>query len=95
MATGLRTIDAFFETELRSLLHFKQIDTLYMAGVETNVCVLFTACSALSNGFNTSILVERVTTSQMEVHESALQSIEIAQGRLMSTPDFLTLLEQW
>ena len=89
------TFDAFFETELRGFLRFKQIETLYVAGVETNVCVLFTACSALSNGFNTSILVECVTTSHIEVHETALQIIAIAQGRLMSTPDFLALLEQW
>ena len=89
------TFDAFFETELRGFLRFKRIDTLYVAGVETNVCVLFTACSALSNGFNTSILVECVTTSQMHTHETALQIIEIAHGRLMSTPDFLALLEQW
>jgi nicotinamidase-related amidase len=66
-----------------------------VAGIETNVCVLFTACSALSNGFNTIILAECVTTSHMDVHEKALQIIEIAQGRLMSTPDFLTLLEKW
>ena len=88
------TFDAFFETELRGFLRFKQIDTLYVAGVETNVCVLFTACSALSNGFNTSILAECVTTSQMDIHEKALQIIEIAQGRLMSKQDFLTLLER-
>jgi nicotinamidase-related amidase len=88
------TFDAFFETELRGFLRFKGIDTLYVAGVETNVCVLFTACSALSNGFNTSILAECVTTSRLEVHEHALRIIEIAQGRLMSTPDFLTLLEK-
>jgi nicotinamidase-related amidase len=57
------------------------------------VCVLFTACSALSNGFDTVILAECVTTSQPEVHEAALQIIEIAKGRRMSTQDFLTLLE--
>jgi nicotinamidase-related amidase len=89
------TFDAFFETELRGFLRFKQIDTLYVAGVETNVCVLFTACSALSNGFNTIILVECVITSQMDVHEKALQIIELAKGRLMSTQDFLTLLERY
>jgi nicotinamidase-related amidase len=86
------TFDAFFETELRGFLRCKQIDTLYVAGIETNVCVLFTACSALSNGFNTIILAECVTTSHMDVHEKALQIIEIAQGRLMSKQDFLTLL---
>jgi len=88
------TFDAFFETELRGFLRFKQIDTLYVAGVETNVCVLFTACSALSNGFSTIILAECVTTSHTEVHEKALQIIEIAKGELMLTQDFLTLLER-
>ena len=88
------TFDAFFETELRGLLRFKHIDTVYIAGVETNVCVLFTACSALSNGFNTIILAECVTTSQIDVHEQTLRIIEMAQGRLMSTRDFLTLLER-
>jgi nicotinamidase-related amidase len=88
------TFDAFFETELRGFLRFRQIETLYVAGIETNVCVLFTACSALSNGFDTVILAECVTTSQADVHETALQIIEIAKGRRMSTQDFLTLLER-
>ncbi len=87
------TFDAFFETALRGFLRCRQIETLYVAGIETNVCVLFTACSALSNGFDTVILAECVTTSQTDVHETALQIIEIAKGRRMSTQDFLTLLE--
>jgi len=86
------TFDAFFATELRDFLRCRQIETLYVAGLETNVCVLFTACSALSNGFDTVILAECVTTSQPEVHEPALQIIEIAKGRRRSTQDFLTWL---
>jgi nicotinamidase-related amidase len=88
------TFDAFFETELCGFLRLRQIETLYVAGLETNVCVLFTACSALSHGFDTVILAECVTTSQPDVHEAALQIIEIAKGRRMSTQDFLTLLER-
>jgi nicotinamidase-related amidase len=87
------TFDAFFATELRDFLRCRQIETLYVAGIETNVCVLFTACSALSNGFDTVILAECVTTSQTDVHETALQIIEIAKGRRMSTQDFLKLLK--
>jgi nicotinamidase-related amidase len=87
------TFDAFVATELCGFLRSRQIETLYVAGIETNVCVLFTACSALSNGFDTVILAECVTTSQPQVHEPALQIIEIARGRRMSTQDFLTLLE--
>ena len=86
------TFDAFFETALRGYLRFKQINTLYLAGVETTMCVLFTACSARSNGFTTIILTDCVTTSHMDIHEQAPQIIKIAQGRLMSQQDVLALL---
>jgi nicotinamidase-related amidase len=88
------TFDAFFETELRGYLRFKQIDTLYIAGVETNVCVLCTALSALSNGFKTTILEDCVTTSQPELQAPTLQIIEVAKGQRMSHHGFLALLEQ-
>jgi nicotinamidase-related amidase len=89
------TFDAFFATELCGFLRGKQIETLYVAGMETNVCVLFTVCSALSHGFHTIILAECVTTSHPEVHKPALQILELAQSRLMTTQDFLTLLAQF
>ena len=88
------TFDAFFETDLRGFLRFRHIDRVYIAGLETYVCVLFTACSALSNGFETNILAECVTTSEMRLHKEALQIIEMAQGRVISTQDFLNLLER-
>ena len=86
------TFDAFFETELRGLLRFQQIDTLYLAGVETNICVLFTALSALTNGFGTVILEDCVTTSFPELHAPALRIIEVAKGRLMGNQAFLRTL---
>jgi len=88
------TFDAFFGTELCGFLRFKHIDTVYISGFETNVCVLFTACGALSNGFETIILAECVTTSETRLHKEALQIIEMAHGRVMSTRDFLNLLEK-
>jgi nicotinamidase-related amidase len=89
-----QTFDAFFETELRGFLRLKHIDTVYIAGIETNVCVLFTACSALSNGFETIILAECVTTSETRLHKEALQIIEMAHGKIIPTWDFLNSLER-
>ena len=86
------TYDAFFETELRGLLRFHHIDTLYVAGVETNVCVLCTALSALSNGFATVILEDCVATSIPALHTPALQIIEVAKGQRMRHQKFLALL---
>jgi ureidoacrylate peracid hydrolase len=88
------TFDAFFETELSGFLRLKHIDTVYIAGVETNVCVLFTTCSALSSGFETIILADCVTTSEKTLHKEALKIIEMAHGRVISTGDFLNLLEK-
>jgi nicotinamidase-related amidase len=88
------TFDAFFETELRGFLRFKQVDTLYVAGLETNVCVLFTVCSALTNGFRTVIVADCVTTSEADVHAPALKIIEIANGRQIPKQQFLTLFER-
>ncbi len=86
------TYDAFFETELRGFLRSHQVDTLYVAGVETNVCVLCTALSALSNGFATVILEDCVATSIPALHSPALQIIEVAKGQRMQLQRFLALL---
>jgi nicotinamidase-related amidase len=83
------TFDAFFETGLRGLLRFNQIDTLYVAGIETNICVLFTALTALTNGFATVILEDCVTTSFPELHAPALRIIEVAKGRRILQQEFL------
>lgn len=86
------TFDAFFETALRGLLRFKQLHTLYVTGVETNVCVLFTACSALSNGFETILVEDCVTTSQPELHEPALAILTLAKAKRIPQTELMTLL---
>jgi nicotinamidase-related amidase len=88
------TFDAFFETELRGLLRFSQIDTVYVAGVETNICVLCTALSALTNGFRTVILEDCVATSLPALHEPALRIIEVAKGQRMGREKFLKQVSQ-
>ncbi len=84
------TFDAFFETELRGFLRFHKIDTLYVAGVETNICVLCTALSALTNGFRTVILEDCVSTSVPALHAPALQIIEVAKGQRMNSAELFS-----
>lgn len=88
------TYDAFFATDLRSFLQSRAIDTLYLAGVETNVCVLFTALTALTNGFATVVIEDGVATSLPALQEPALRIIEVAKGRRIRQRDFLALLER-
>jgi nicotinamidase-related amidase len=86
------TFDGFHATDLCAQLKAKRIKTLYLAGVETNVCVLFTALSALSNGFETTILEDGVATSRRDLHRPALRILEVAKARRMSTQGFLAVL---
>jgi nicotinamidase-related amidase len=83
------TYDAFFETGLRGFLRFHRLDTLYLAGVETNICVLCTALSALTNGFATVVLEDCVGTSVPELQGPTLRIIEAAKGRRMLSQEFL------
>jgi nicotinamidase-related amidase len=69
-----------------------QILTPHVAGVESNVYVLCTALTALSNGFQTVILEDCVATSQEARQAPALQIIAVAKGRRMSRADFLKTL---
>jgi len=86
------TFDAFHATDLGARLTSKGITTVYLAGVETNVCVLFTALSALSNGFATTILEDAVGTSRPDLHTPTLRILEVAKAGCMETADFMARL---
>lgn len=83
------SFDAFFATDLCDVLRAGMITTVYLTGVETNVCVLFTAVSALSNGFDTVIVEDAVATSQPHLHRPALDILEIAKARRMGSAEFI------
>lgn len=83
------SFDAFHATKLCTLLSAKQITAVYLTGIETNVCVLFTALSALSNGFRTIILEDAVATSRPQLHVPAIQILEVAKAGRMSSKDFV------
>lgn len=86
------TYDAFYETELGSVLRSRDVDTLYIVGVETNVCVLFTALTALTHGFSTVIIDDCVATSLPALQAPALRIFEVAKGRRVERHSFLATL---
>lgn len=86
------SFDAFFATDLARQLRSKGIRCVYLCGVETNVCVLFSALSALSNGFRTIILEDAVATSVPDLHQPSLHILEVAKAGRLPNGAFLASL---
>ncbi len=59
------TYDAFFNTHLDDILREKNVKSVIVAGVSTDICVLHTVCHAFMLGYET-IVVKECTDSIKE-----------------------------
>lgn len=66
-----RTFDAFLQPDLLTLLHHARKSFILVAGLETSVCVLLTAASAVQNGFLAAV-VEDCCADDPARHEAAM-----------------------
>lgn len=63
----------FFHTTLDLLLRYLQVTTLIITGIQTHICVLFTANDAYIRDFELIIPSDCVAAEQREDHEYALR----------------------
>ena len=66
-----RTFDAFLQPDLLSRLHRARKSFILIAGLETSVCVLLTAASAVQHGFLAAV-VEDCCADDPARHEAAV-----------------------
>jgi nicotinamidase-related amidase len=71
-----RRFSAFFKTDLDQSLRMWGVDTVAIAGVSTNVCVLSTALDALSNDFNAIIVADACAAQSQIVHAATLNNYQ-------------------
>jgi nicotinamidase-related amidase len=83
----------FYATDLERVLRTLGVETLFIAGVNTNNCVLGTSFDAHARDFRV-ILVEEACGSMngQEYHEAALRQVEAALGWVARLPELLDLL---
>lgn len=79
-ATGARvfdkaTHDAFDDAAFARHIETLQPSALILSGVETDVCVLATAMSAVDLGYRTVIAVDAVASSVAESHKACLEHV--------------------
>lgn len=83
-----RRYSAFFGTDLEILLKGLGVDTLYMIGGLTDVCIHYTAVDAHQNDYYIRVVTDAVAGSGKYAHESALQAIRYLQrDSLITTAD--------
>jgi nicotinamidase-related amidase len=82
--------DCFLATDLAFVLDRLQANTLLIAGVNTNSCVLATTIAASVRDYACIVVTDCVdTVDGPEFHHSALQCIERAFGWVMTSDEAL------
>lgn len=83
---------AFYGTELESLLRRRNIRSLVICGVTTEVCVLSTVIEANDRGFDCVVLNDCVASYHPNLHTAALEIIKNQSGIfgwVTSSDDFI------
>ncbi len=69
-----RRFSAFFKTDLDITLRTLGIDTIAVAGLTTEICVLATALDGLCNDFYSVILSDCSATRSRDIHETIISA---------------------
>lgn len=83
-----RRYSAFFGTDLEILLKGLHVDTLYLIGGLTDVCIHYTAVDAHQHDYHIKVVTDAVAGSSERAHQYALEAIRYLQkDALISTSD--------
>ena len=80
-----RRYSAFFGTDLEILLRSLHVDTLYLIGGLTDVCIHYTAVDAHQRDYYIKVVTDVVAGSSEEAHRYALKAIQYLQRNALIT----------
>lgn len=86
--------DAFFETNLDAILRNHHVHTVVITGTATNACCESTARSAFMRDYQVAFLSDANATFDEAMHQATLRNIELLFGRVMTTPQLLSEMQQ-
>ena len=99
-APPARVIDKFaysgFEdTALQTRLDEVGATTLILTGVETDVCVLATALTAIDRGYRTMVVADAIASSEPGSHQACVDRVLARYREQVELLDSATLLRAW
>lgn len=85
-----RHYDAFFDTDLDSLLRALNIKKMYIFGISTDICVLHTCAGAFYRYYDVSVVSDLCSSIDKDNHLMALKNIKINYGyNAISSEEFI------
>lgn len=75
-----RHFDAFYDTDLDGYLRARNIDTLYITGISTDICVLHTTGGAFFRYYNIRVISDLCAAITPERHAEAISFMERNYG---------------
>jgi nicotinamidase-related amidase len=85
---------AFYGTELDLQLRRRDVRTIVLGGISTNIGVESTARSAYEHGYAQVFAEDAMTSNSAEAHEFAIKNIFTRIGNVRSTEEVLSALAQ-
>jgi nicotinamidase-related amidase len=89
-----RRFSAFFGTDLDIVLRDLHVDTVFLAGTKTNVCIRATAQDAFSHNYHVVVPEECVATDKPHLHEANLHDIGKYMGKVVPVEAALDMIRQ-
>lgn len=84
---------AFFETDLDKQLKQVGVQSVYLAGLQTQICIMTTAADASFRGYRTIAISDCVISSQEANKRAALDWIAKYVGEVLTVEETLTELK--
>jgi nicotinamidase-related amidase len=87
-----RRYSAFMGTDLDLILRDNHIDTIFLVGTKTNVCIRATAQDAFQNNYHVIVPRECVSTDKEHLQIANLEDIDTYLGRVVAVDEAVMLL---
>ena len=81
------SIGAFASTGIDHLMRSMGWESLFMAGVSTNMCVETTAREAADRGYNVTLMEDACGSTREELHDGTMTNFQRLFGRVRSTAE--------
>ncbi len=87
--------DAFYATELDSILRNLDVNRLIIAGLQTNVCVETTSRTAMMKNFEVAVPEDAVSTDGKILHFNGLDSLRILYVEVAPWRELMAPAAKW
>ncbi|MBS3128886.1 cysteine hydrolase [Candidatus Woesearchaeota archaeon] len=86
--------DAFFKTNLKTILEKNKVDTVLITGTMTNVCCESTARTAMQHDYHVLFCSDLTFCGDQEDQKATLKIIKSSFGKVMTSQEILTEIKK-